>query len=566
MVECKRVKSDCGDPAAIGTGVQTSLLSESAVFDDATLRAFFERTRGAPEWKEKTTSTSSRSVISWVFSPYGNLDPSLLAPPSLTGLRPLVGSLLAAAARHTPVTSGRIIPIQAYLCLYESGANACPSHRHGCRQVTLSLGADRTVVVAGQPIVQHHGDVLVLNGQRHAVPKDDQMTDARISLNIFFTTTSEASTASVRAVKTATKPKFKLKSSPKSAHRLGLDKAFCKVATAQGRLDLETRITERLCSAVTAELNEIEYCTIKDKIEPTAAQKRSGFGPKQGSQWHWFIVAKKTITKPSNGKPHTFDFSIAFDKFQVAQGAAQRAPAPTMNPFDRAMAAGAVRLIDVETPKPKAIGFTYGCKGAKRMSTVLRKKIAVFRDIIAGGDDAATRKKRLNHATSHLESLKSRPRGSKTRCFVDLDGKSHVYYGMPVGGQHNWAYADAAFVVRALGKTDSRSTSKLHHFPVRGVRWREVKVGKARWTINVTGKINVPIEQQKELTGHNLRVGETLLIADQVATKLSPTSYHVHLKGVEVNISGADECTRTQSRRDTLEAIADAYAREALCS
>eukprot|EP00439_Symbiodinium_sp_Y106_P063343 s1718_g9.t2 len=54
-------------------------------------------------------------------------------------------------------------------CLYEDGqdlVDACPNHVHDCRQLTLSLGAERFVAVEGEKMLMRHGDVIILDGER----------------------------------------------------------------------------------------------------------------------------------------------------------------------------------------------------------------------------------------------------------------------------------------------------------------------------------------------------------------------------------------------------------------
>ncbi|CAK9069860.1 unnamed protein product [Durusdinium trenchii] len=87
-----------------------------------------------------------------------------------------------------------VIPLQVFLCLYEDGEDACPNHVHDCRQLTLSLGAQREVAVEGRRMLMRHGDVLILDGERHGVPAlQERTSQSRVSVNIFFTTSNDAS-------------------------------------------------------------------------------------------------------------------------------------------------------------------------------------------------------------------------------------------------------------------------------------------------------------------------------------------------------------------------------------
>ena len=126
----------------------------------------------------------------------------------VTDPTPLMGIHLAAPPAHLQFAQGliqklvghlqssnptsQVLPLQAFLCLYEDGEDACPNHVHDCRQLTLSLGADREVTVEGQRVMMRHGDILVLDGERHGVPaQKTKSSQSRVSINIFFTTSSD---------------------------------------------------------------------------------------------------------------------------------------------------------------------------------------------------------------------------------------------------------------------------------------------------------------------------------------------------------------------------------------
>ena len=104
-------------------------------------------------------------------------------------LRNIVNKMLS-IANDTITDGSKLVPIQLYLCLYTDGEDLCPGHRHSCRQLTVSLGTPRIMSVGPNEILLEHGSVIFLHGQKHGIPK---MTSSgkRISLNLFFTTTSE---------------------------------------------------------------------------------------------------------------------------------------------------------------------------------------------------------------------------------------------------------------------------------------------------------------------------------------------------------------------------------------
>jgi len=64
-------------------------------------------------------------------------------------------------------------------------------HKHSCRQLTLSLGSSRVMKVNSQDIMLNHGDLIYLHGQKHGIPKSLEVQVSRLSLNLFFTTSTE---------------------------------------------------------------------------------------------------------------------------------------------------------------------------------------------------------------------------------------------------------------------------------------------------------------------------------------------------------------------------------------
>jgi hypothetical protein len=129
----------------------------------------------------KTRSGASRKYEQWTFE-NGN------CPSHLSEVSQLIEMLLSEAQRYAP---GVMTPLQCFLCLYEQATDTCPAHSHACRQLTLSLGSERTMQVGRQRFVLRHGDVLVLNGERHAILPSDAPSKPRVSINVFFTVANE---------------------------------------------------------------------------------------------------------------------------------------------------------------------------------------------------------------------------------------------------------------------------------------------------------------------------------------------------------------------------------------
>lgn len=131
-------------------------------------------------WVEYKTKRSKRKVFGWPLVPGSDLCP-------LRALRPVLDGLIRVAAQDAGQEVGQIRPIQCFLCMYEGSRNACPVHSHDWRQVTLSLGADRTMIVGDQKVLLHHGDVIVLGGEKHGIEMGgDRSAGPRISINLFY--------------------------------------------------------------------------------------------------------------------------------------------------------------------------------------------------------------------------------------------------------------------------------------------------------------------------------------------------------------------------------------------
>ena len=91
---------------------------------------------------------------------------------------------------------GEILPLCLFINYYKNGSIDCKPHTHGCRQLTVSFGNERPLMVEGEQVVIKHGYGIMLNGEEHSVPKlienHENYDKPRISFNFFFTTKSEA--------------------------------------------------------------------------------------------------------------------------------------------------------------------------------------------------------------------------------------------------------------------------------------------------------------------------------------------------------------------------------------
>ncbi|KAK3277676.1 hypothetical protein CYMTET_14334 [Cymbomonas tetramitiformis] len=133
----------------------------------------------------QTRSGALRKYDQWCFE---DCD----VPKRFDEIRPLILALLG-EARNAEANVGEIHPIQCFLCLYEDGSMSCPAHTHGCRQLTLSLGATRNMIVNGKECTLKNGDLILLNGERHAISAEGGVSASapRVSINIFYTTASK---------------------------------------------------------------------------------------------------------------------------------------------------------------------------------------------------------------------------------------------------------------------------------------------------------------------------------------------------------------------------------------
>ncbi|GAB5355146.1 hypothetical protein AAMO2058_000181200 [Amorphochlora amoebiformis] len=212
--------------AKTGYGLAFHLPDKSLVMTSEVL-SYYQLQMMSMNWHEKKTRGGHvRQFVSWGYMPFGMVSVADITPRGLLPLRPLIGALFVQARDHA---GGDICPMQVYINLYPDGSSSCPGHTHSCRQLTLSIGATRSLRIKGKDFKQKHGDVVVLHGQNHAVPKDEDVKEPRISVNLFYTLKSEAATASVnswrrRAPKKGPKANSKNGSNKNGANNNGANK------------------------------------------------------------------------------------------------------------------------------------------------------------------------------------------------------------------------------------------------------------------------------------------------------------------------------------------------------
>jgi hypothetical protein len=73
-----------------------------------------------------------------------------------------------------------------YLNYYRNGNDFCPMHSHkDTRQIVISLGATRTLMVGKQKYPMNNGDAIIFGSALHGVPRDTS-EEGRISIAIFL--------------------------------------------------------------------------------------------------------------------------------------------------------------------------------------------------------------------------------------------------------------------------------------------------------------------------------------------------------------------------------------------
>jgi len=168
------------------SAVQEGLASTSEIDE------IFVQFLASPGWQEFQTRTTRRLTDQYTFDGDRERPP----PPHLQFVHGLVQQLIRRLQSGHPDTE--VIPLQCFFCMYENGEDACPNHAHDCRQLTMSFGDERAMNIEGRFEPMQHGDVIVLDGEQHGIPKQqNKRCQPRVSINIFFTTALDMATREV---------------------------------------------------------------------------------------------------------------------------------------------------------------------------------------------------------------------------------------------------------------------------------------------------------------------------------------------------------------------------------
>jgi hypothetical protein len=154
------------------------------IADEETQLVYLQLLEYTSLWYPFKTLTSKRQIISFLYN-----NNTIIIPEMYSFIIPLINKV-EDSARNTILDSSGIIFIEMFINYYQDGNYSTPMHRHQCRQITMSLGAKRTLKVNTKDVEMNHGDIIFLHQEKHGVLKDSS-TEPRISFNLFFTTTSE---------------------------------------------------------------------------------------------------------------------------------------------------------------------------------------------------------------------------------------------------------------------------------------------------------------------------------------------------------------------------------------
>ena len=74
-----------------------------------------------------------------------------------------------------------------YLNYYADGTHYTPNHSHkGTHQLVISLGATRILTIGKKEYYMNNGDAILFGTSIHGVPKDETVTEGRISIATFM--------------------------------------------------------------------------------------------------------------------------------------------------------------------------------------------------------------------------------------------------------------------------------------------------------------------------------------------------------------------------------------------
>ena len=105
-------------------------------------------------------------------------------------LNPVVEAMTA-IARRSLRSSEELAVVQLLVNRYKDGGDEAKPHIHRCRQICLSLGAERELKVGREVHTMRSGDIMLLDGEVHSVPAARGLTKPRVSICLFYCSAEE---------------------------------------------------------------------------------------------------------------------------------------------------------------------------------------------------------------------------------------------------------------------------------------------------------------------------------------------------------------------------------------
>jgi hypothetical protein len=111
---------------------------------------------------------------------------AIIVPECLVDVhRELIGVVKELIKWANKTTNSPIMPFQVYLCYYRDGNDVCPMHSHPFKQITLSIGSERTMKVENKQVKLESGTIIFLDGEKHGILSHNT-TGHRLSMNLFY--------------------------------------------------------------------------------------------------------------------------------------------------------------------------------------------------------------------------------------------------------------------------------------------------------------------------------------------------------------------------------------------
>ena len=146
----------------------------------------FDKLKNDVEWQHMVVGRGGRSCKRMMqeWSYYNGFLSKTYIPAKYEFMESVVSEMMGIIVSLCPENE-TVMPIQMFLNYYPDGGNNCPMHRHGCRQITVSVGSDRLFKINSKTYNLKCGNFVMLYKQLHGVPKQENVGE-RFSLNLFY--------------------------------------------------------------------------------------------------------------------------------------------------------------------------------------------------------------------------------------------------------------------------------------------------------------------------------------------------------------------------------------------